>query len=133
MANTCGDFDGHSNQFGQRTRRPELSVAWGSTKAGNNQNIATFKAERGWTVLRPHLWPVTDGEVSLRQYKAAESIAEVICDKFGVEVTLSKVRRVSAGHIELASPCCTLVLKGRPSRIGHRSKFSSAISRRFST
>jgi DNA-directed RNA polymerase subunit beta' len=44
----------------------------------------------------------------------------VICDKCGVEVTLSKVRRERLGHIELASPCSHVwFFKGLPSRIGH--------------
>src|SRR5256886_13139873 len=47
----------------------------------------------------------------------------VICDKCGVEVTLSKVRRERLGHIELASPCSHVwFFKGLPSRIGHRSE-----------
>jgi DNA-directed RNA polymerase subunit beta' len=44
----------------------------------------------------------------------------VICDKCGVEVTQSKVRRERLGHIELASPCSHVwFFKGLPSRIGH--------------
>ena len=44
----------------------------------------------------------------------------VICDKCGVEVTLSKVRRERLGHIELASPCSHVwFFKGLPSRIGY--------------
>ena len=44
----------------------------------------------------------------------------VVCDKCGVEVTLSKVRRERLGHIELASPCSHVwFFKGLPSRIGH--------------
>jgi len=52
----------------------------------------------------------------------------VICDKCGVEVTLSKVRRERLGHIELASPCSqpSGFLRACPSRIGHLLDISSA-------
>jgi len=63
--------------------------------------------------------PVTDWECLCGKYKRMKHRG-VICDKCGVEVTLSKVRRERLGHIELASPCShVLFFKGLPSRIGY--------------
>ena len=63
--------------------------------------------------------PVTDWECLCGKYKRMKHRG-VICDKCGVEVTLSKVRRERLGHIELASPCSHVwFFKGLPSRIGH--------------
>jgi DNA-directed RNA polymerase subunit beta' len=62
---------------------------------------------------------VTDWECLCGKYKRMKHRG-VICDKCGVEVTLSKVRRERLGHIELASPCSHVwFFKGLPSRIGH--------------
>jgi DNA-directed RNA polymerase subunit beta' len=55
----------------------------------------------------------------------------VICDKCGVEVTQSKVRRERLGHIELASPCSHVwFFKGLPSRIGHLARHHAPRSRK---
>ena len=63
--------------------------------------------------------PVTDWECLCGKYKRMKHRG-VICDKCGVEVTLSKVRRERLGHIELASPCSHVwFFKGLPSRIGY--------------
>ena len=63
--------------------------------------------------------PVTDWECLCGKYKRMKHRG-VICDKCGVEVTLSKVRRERLGHIELASSCSHVwFFKGLPSRIGH--------------
>ncbi len=63
--------------------------------------------------------PVTDWECLCGKYKRMKHRG-VICDKCGVEVTVSKVRRERMGHIELASPCSHVwFFKGLPSRIGH--------------
>ena len=68
---------------------------------------------------RASLVPVTDWECLCGKYKRMKHRG-VICDKCGVEVTLSKVRRERLGHIELASPCSHVwFFKGLPSRIGH--------------
>src|SRR5262249_53234973 len=63
--------------------------------------------------------PVTDWDCLGGKYKRMKHRG-VICDKCGVEVTLSHVRRERMGHIELASPCSHVwFFKGVPSRIGH--------------
>jgi DNA-directed RNA polymerase subunit beta' len=57
--------------------------------------------------------------VPVRQVQAHEAFRGVICEKCGVEVTLTKVRRERMGHIELASPTAHIwFLKSLPSRIG---------------
>src|SRR5207247_3293995 len=67
----------------------------------------------------PILGPCGDGEyVSGSDNRT--TLRGVVCDKCGVEVTLSRVRRERLGHIELASPCSHVwFFKGLPSRIGH--------------
>ena len=63
--------------------------------------------------------PIADWECLCGKYKRMKHRG-VICDKCGVEVTLSRVRRERLGHIELASPCSHVwFFKGLPSRIGY--------------
>src|SRR5262249_9914254 len=78
-----------------------------------------FKPERDGLFCARIFGPVTDWECLCGKYKRMKHRG-VICDKCGVEVTLSKVRRERLGHIELASPCSHVwFFKGLPSRIGH--------------
>ena len=82
-------------------------------------NYRTFKPERDGLFCARIFGPVTDWECLCGKYKRMKHRG-VICDKCGVEVTLSKVRRERMGHIELASPCSHVwFFKGLPSRIGH--------------
>src|SRR3989454_587647 len=82
-------------------------------------NYRTFKTERDGLFCAKIFGPVTDWECLCGKYKRMKHRG-VICDKCGVEVTLSKVRRERLGHIELASPCSHVwFFKGLPSRIGY--------------
>src|SRR5213082_3729044 len=82
-------------------------------------NYRTFKPERDSLFCAKIFGPVTDWECLCGKYKRTKHRG-VICDKCGVEVTLSKVRRERLGHIELASPCSHVwFFKGLPSRIGY--------------
>src|SRR2546423_11826395 len=82
-------------------------------------NYRTFKPERDGLFCARIFGPVTDWECLCGKYKRMKHRG-VICDKCGVEVTLSRVRRERLGHIELASPCSHVrFFKGLPSGIGH--------------
>ena len=75
-------------------------------------NYRTFKPERDGLFCARIFGPITDWECLCGKYKRMKHRG-VICDKCGVEVTLSKVRRERLGHIELASPLLArLVLQG---------------------
>ncbi len=82
-------------------------------------NYRTFKPERDGLFCAKIFGPIADWECLCGKYKRMKHRG-VICDKCGVEVTLSKVRRERLGHIELASPCSHVwFFKGLPSRIGY--------------
>src|SRR5574341_1482213 len=100
---------------------PEKIRSWshGEVTKPETINYRTFKPERDGLFCAKIFGPVTDWECLCGKYKRMKHRG-VICDKCGVEVTLSKVRRERLGHIELASPCSHVWLfKGLPSRIGH--------------
>src|ERR1700716_779737 len=100
---------------------PEKIRSWshGEVTKPETINYRTFKPERDGLFCARIFGPVTDWECLCGKYKRMKHRG-VICDKCGVEVTLSKVRRERLGHIELASPCSHVwFLKGLPSRIGH--------------
>src|SRR5437868_6699075 len=82
-------------------------------------NYRTFKPERDGLFCARIFGPIADWECLSGKYKRMKHRG-VICDKCGVEVTLSRVRRERLGHIELASPCSHVwFFKGLPSRIGY--------------
>ena len=82
-------------------------------------NYRTFKPERDGLFCAKIFGPVTDWECICGKYKRMKHRG-VICDKCGVEVTQSKVRRERLAHIELACPVSHVwFFKGLPSRIGH--------------
>ncbi|MEZ5346861.1 MAG: DNA-directed RNA polymerase subunit beta' [Pyrinomonadaceae bacterium] len=82
-------------------------------------NYRTFKPERDGLFCARIFGPVSDWECLCGKYKRMKHRG-VKCDKCGVEVTQSKVRRERLGHIDLASPCSHVwFFKGLPSRIGH--------------
>src|SRR5215510_11196276 len=100
---------------------PEKILSWshGEVTKPETINYRTFKPERDGLFCAKIFGPVTDWECLCGKYKRMKHRG-VICDKCGVEVTLSKVRRERLGHIELASPCSHVwFFKGLPSRIGY--------------
>ncbi|MGI9318907.1 MAG: DNA-directed RNA polymerase subunit beta', partial [bacterium] len=81
-------------------------------------NYRTFRPERDGLFCAKLFGPVSDYECLCGKYKRLKHRG-VICEKCGVEVTLSKVRRERMGHIELAAPCAHIwFLKSLPSRLG---------------
>src|SRR3954465_2517252 len=100
---------------------PDKIRSWshGEVTKPETINYRTFKPERDGLFCARIFGPVSDWECLCGKYKRMKHRG-VICDKCGVEVTLSKVRRERLGHIELASPCSHVwFFKGLPSRIGH--------------
>ncbi|HTQ85767.1 MAG TPA: DNA-directed RNA polymerase subunit beta' [Candidatus Solibacter sp.] len=100
---------------------PEKIRSWshGEVTKPETINYRTFKPERDGLFCAKIFGPVTDWECLCGKYKRMKHRG-VICDKCGVEVTLSKVRRERLGHIELASSCSHVwFFKGVPSRIGY--------------
>ncbi|HVR43352.1 MAG TPA: DNA-directed RNA polymerase subunit beta' [Thermoanaerobaculia bacterium] len=100
---------------------PEKIRSWsyGEVTKPETINYRTFKPERDGLFCAKIFGPITDWECLCGKYKRMKHRG-VICDKCGVEVTRSKVRRERMGHIELASPVSHVwFFKGLPSRIGH--------------
>ena len=99
---------------------PEKIRSWsyGEVKKPETINYRTFKPERDGLFCAKIFGPVKDYECLCGKYKRLKHRG-VICEKCGVEVTLSKVRRERMGHIELASPVAHIwFLKSLPSRLG---------------
>ncbi|MDS4011635.1 MAG: DNA-directed RNA polymerase subunit beta' [Defluviicoccus sp.] len=94
------------------------SWSYGEVKKPETINYRTFKPERDGLFCAKIFGPVKDYECLCGKYKRLKHRG-VICEKCGVEVTLSKVRRERMGHIELASPVAHIwFLKSLPSRLG---------------
>ena len=99
---------------------PDVVRSWsfGEVKKPETINYRTFKPERDGLFCARIFGPVKDYECLCGKYKRLKHRG-VICEKCGVEVTLTKVRRERMGHIELASPVAHIwFLKSLPSRIG---------------
>jgi DNA-directed RNA polymerase subunit beta' len=99
---------------------PETIRAWsfGEVKKPETINYRTFKPERDGLFCAKIFGPVKDFECLCGKYKRLKHRG-VICEKCGVEVTQTKVRRERMGHIDLASPVAHIwFLKSLPSRIG---------------
>ncbi|MCK4870469.1 MAG: DNA-directed RNA polymerase subunit beta' [Gammaproteobacteria bacterium] len=99
---------------------PEVIRSWsfGEVKKPETINYRTFKPERDGLFCAKIFGPIKDYECLCGKYKRLKHRG-VICEKCGVEVTLSKVRRERMGHIELACPVAHIwYLKSLPSRIG---------------
>ncbi|MDR2874788.1 MAG: DNA-directed RNA polymerase subunit beta' [Methylobacillus sp.] len=99
---------------------PEKIRSWsyGEVKKPETINYRTFKPERDGLFCSKIFGPIKDYECLCGKYKRLKHRG-VICEKCGVEVTLSKVRRERMGHIELASPVAHIwFLKSLPSRLG---------------
>lgn len=94
------------------------SWSYGEVKKPETINYRTFKPERDGLFCARIFGPVKDYECLCGKYKRLKHRG-VICEKCGVEVTLTKVRRDRMGHIDLASPVAHIwFLKSLPSRIG---------------
>ncbi|MEJ2124236.1 MAG: DNA-directed RNA polymerase subunit beta', partial [Alphaproteobacteria bacterium] len=99
---------------------PEKILSWsfGEIKKPETINYRTFKPERDGLFCARIFGPIKDYECLCGKYKRMK-YKGVICEKCGVEVTLTKVRRERMGHIELAAPVAHIwFLKSLPSRIG---------------
>lgn len=99
---------------------PDMIRSWsyGEVKKPETINYRTFKPERDGLFCAKIFGPVKDYECLCGKYKRLKHRG-VICEKCGVEVTLSRVRRDRMGHIELASPIAHIwFLRSLPSRIG---------------
>ena len=94
------------------------SWSYGEVRKPETINYRTFKPERDGLFCAKIFGPIKDYECLCGKYKRLKHRG-VICEKCGVEVTLSKVRRERMGHIELASPVAHIwYLRSLPSRIG---------------
>lgn len=103
-----------------RLASPEKIREWsyGEVKKPETINYRTFKPERDGLFCAKIFGPIKDWECICGKYKRMKHRG-VVCDKCGVEVIQSKVRRERLGHIELACPVAHIwFLKGVPSRIG---------------
>ena len=110
------DFD--SFRIGLASPEKIRSWSWGEVKKPETINYRTFKPERDGLFCAKIFGPVKDYECLCGKYKRLKHRG-VICEKCGVEVTLTKVRRERMGHIELASPTAHIwYLKSLPSRMG---------------
>ena len=99
---------------------PEMIRSWsyGEVRKPETINYRTFKPEREGLFCAKIFGPIKDYECLCGKYKRMK-FRGIICEKCGVEVTLTKVRRDRMGHIELASPTAHIwFLKSLPSRIG---------------
>ncbi len=104
-----------------RIASPEKIRSWshGEVKKPETINYRSFKPERDGLFCAKIFGPIKDWECLCGKYKRMKHRG-VVCDKCGVEVIQSKVRRERMGHIELASPVAHIwFLKGLPSRIGN--------------
>ena len=100
---------------------PEMIRGWsfGEVKKPETINYRTFKPERDGLFCAKIFGPIKDYECLCGKYKRMK-YRGVICEKCGVEVTQSKVRRERLGHIELATPVAHIwFLRSLPSRIGN--------------
>ncbi len=99
---------------------PEQILSWsfGEVKKPETINYRTFKPEKDGLFCARIFGPIKDYECICGKYKRMK-FKGIICEKCGVEVTLTKVRRERMGHIQLASPVAHIwFLKSLPSRIG---------------
>ena len=123
IMNLFGPQQGQAQRFDEiriSLASPEKIRSWsyGEIKKPETINYRTFKPERDGLFCARIFGPVKDYECLCGKYKRMK-YKGIICEKCGVEVTLSKVRRERMGHIELAAPVAHIwFLKSLPSRIG---------------
>ncbi|MBM3465642.1 MAG: DNA-directed RNA polymerase subunit beta', partial [Armatimonadetes bacterium] len=105
-------------QIGLASPQQIKEWSYGEVKKPETINYRTLKPERDGLFCEKIFGPIKDWECHCGKYKRIR-FKGIICDKCGVEVTRSKVRRERMGHIELASPVSHIwYFKGVPSRIG---------------
>ena len=100
---------------------PEMIRSWsyGEVKKPETINYRTLKPERDGLFCERIFGPTRDWECACGKYKRGARYKGLVCDRCGVEVTRSKVRRERMGHIELAAPVSHIwYFKGIPSRMG---------------
>ncbi len=103
---------------GLMSPKTALDMSFGEVKKPETINYRTFKPERDGLFCGKIFGPVKDFECLCGKYKRLKHRG-VVCEKCGVEVTTTKVRRERMGHIELACPVAHIwFLKSLPSRIG---------------
>jgi DNA-directed RNA polymerase subunit beta' len=110
----------HFDAIKIRLASPEKIRSWsfGEVKKPETINYRTFKPERDGLFCAKIFGPIKDYECLCGKYKRLKHRG-VICEKCGVEVTQTKVRRERMGHIELSAPCAHIwFLKSLPSRLG---------------
>ncbi len=123
LMNIFGPVSQPTETFDQITislASPDQIRSWsfGEIKKPETINYRTFKPERDGLFCARIFGPIKDYECLCGKYKRMK-YKGIVCEKCGVEVTLSKVRRERMGHIELASPVAHIwFLKSLPSRIG---------------
>src|SRR5213079_678797 len=103
-----------------RIASPEKIRSWsyGEVKKPETINYRSFKPEKDGLFCAKIFGPIKDWECNCGKYKRMKHRG-IVCDKCGVEVIQSKVRRERMGHIELATPVVHIwFLKSLPSRIG---------------
>src|SRR3989304_5054103 len=116
-ARTINDF--HAIRISLASPEKIRSGSYGEVTKPETINYRTFKPERDGLFCAKICGPVTDWECLCGKYKRMKHRG-VVCDKCGVEVTQSKVRRERLAQIELACPVSHVwFFKGLPSRIGH--------------
>jgi DNA-directed RNA polymerase subunit beta' len=114
--NTGGDFKSIMIQLASPDKIRDWS--YGEVTKPETINYRTFKPEKDGLFCERIFGPVKDWECNCGKYKRIR-FRGIVCDKCGVEVTQSKVRRERLGHIELAVPIAHIwFFKGLPSRIG---------------
>ena len=105
-------------RFGLASPEKILGLSYGEVKKSETINYRTSKAEKDGLFCSKIFGPQKDYECHCGKYKK-KRYEGVICDKCGVEVTTSKVRRIRMGHIELVIPVAhTWYINSLPSRIG---------------
>ncbi|TRZ95923.1 MAG: DNA-directed RNA polymerase subunit beta' [Rhodocyclaceae bacterium] len=110
------EFDGI--KIGLASPEKIRSWSYGEVKKPETINYRTFKPERDGLFCAKIFGPIKDYECLCGKYKRLKHRG-VVCEKCGVEVTLTKVRRERMGHIDLASPVAHIwFLKSLPSRLG---------------
>ncbi|PAT38953.1 DNA-directed RNA polymerase subunit beta' [Vandammella animalimorsus] len=112
--------DDHFDAIKVGLASPEKIRSWsfGEVKKPETINYRTFKPERDGLFCAKIFGPIKDYECLCGKYKRLKHRG-VICEKCGVEVTQTKVRRERMGHIDLAAPCAHIwFLKSLPSRLG---------------
>lgn len=115
MANSTTDFEAIT--IGLASPREIRSWSFGEVKKPETINYRTYKPERDGLFCERIFGPTRDWECHCGKYKKVK-FKGIKCDRCGVEVTRSKVRRERMGHIELAAPVChSWYLKGVPSPI----------------